>query len=114
MNMNISKNTQQWIKAGLLSLLVCAPNFAFAAAGLEKVENELVAYQTAIMSIYAILAVFYLIFKAFQIKANKADWQDFIMALLWVAIAGAIPIIAKTAWNTFRYCSHELKSRVKK
>jgi hypothetical protein len=47
------------------------------------------------------IAVFYLIFKVFQIKANKADWQDFMMALLWVAIAGAIPTIATTAWNAF-------------
>ena len=101
MNINISKNTQDWIKAGVLSLLVCVPNFAFAAAGLSEVENELKGYQTAIMSIYAIIAVFYLIFKVFQIKANKADWQDFMMALLWVAIAGAIPTIATTAWNAF-------------
>ena len=99
--MNISKNTQQWIKAGVLSLLVCAPNFAFAAAGLSEVENKLNEYETAIMAIYAIVAVFYLLFKVLQIKAKKADWQDFIMALFWVAVAGAIPLIAAAAWNAF-------------
>lgn len=99
--MNISKNTQQWIKAGVLSLLVCAPNFAFAAAGLSEVENKLKEYETAIMSIYAVVSVFYLIFITLKIKAKKADWQDFMMALFWVAVAGAIPLIAAAAWDAF-------------
>ena len=89
MTINISKNTQDWVKAGVLSLLVCAPNFAFAAGGLQAATENIEGYKSDIMFIIGVCAGVFLLAKIIMVGFfDKGDWIDVGKTAVYIFLAG--------------------------
>jgi hypothetical protein len=100
MTINISKNTQQWIKAGVLSLLLTAPSLVLAAGGLDAAKGQVESYKTEIMAIIGICAGVFLLAKVVMVGFfEKGDWIDVGKTAMYILIAGGAYQLATTFWK---------------
>jgi hypothetical protein len=97
MNINISKNTQQWIKAGVLSLFLAAPSFALAAGGLKATTDAVEGFKEDFMMIIGICAGVFLLSKIVMVGFfNKGDWVDVGKTAAYIFLAGGAYTLADT------------------
>jgi hypothetical protein len=100
MKINISKNTQDWIKAGVLSLLLAAPSFALAAGGLDAAKGNIEGYKSDIMLIIGICAGVFLLAKVVMVGFfDKGDWLDVGKTAVYIFLAGGAYTIADSFFN---------------
>lgn len=69
--------------------------------GINKVTGYANQLKTGMLTVGAIIAVIYLLWKAFECWGGRAEWKEFGLSVLYVAMAGASAALANWAWNAF-------------
>jgi len=97
------KSTLKMIARFVLPLLglVALSSPVLAAGGLQKAQDETSNLVMALYGIVGVGSTGYLLWLAFKAKTGQGTWSDFGMGILYVALAGAVVVIAPAAWNFF-------------
>lgn len=86
-------------------LALCFTQFALASGklqgGLNEAQNNLTMIKTWGISIAAVGAIVYLLWKGIETWRGRGDWGDFGMAVVHVALAGAAATLAGWAFGVF-------------
>ena len=94
------------VLTGLTGLaLAGAQGAAFATpggvGGLATAQGQASAIQTALYAVVGVLAAIYLIWLGVMAWADKKNWGDFGMGVVYVALVGASGVLATWAWGMF-------------
>lgn len=93
-------------KAGLTIALMTSPVLAMSATqdlkgGLTKFQGDVVVYRDLFFGLLGVIATIYLLWKALDAWQGRADWKEFALSVLYVAIAGGSIQLARWAWGYF-------------
>lgn len=94
-----------YIRWGLVALAAVAL-FAIPEAhadlqgGIKKAENYSKMIRDGIYSVAGFIAAIYLLWKGLQAWQGRADWGEFGMACVHVAIAGSAIVLAGWLWTS--------------
>lgn len=77
------------------------PAFADLQGGMTKAQNEVTQFRDSLMLILGVVATVYLLWKALDAWQGRADWKEFGLSVLYVAVAGGAVKLAEYAWTYF-------------
>ncbi len=77
------------------------PALASLQGGIDKATGIATQIKVGLLAIAAIGAVIYLLIKALECWNGRADWKEFGLAVLYVAMAGGAAALANWAWTAF-------------
>lgn len=91
-------------KAGLTVALMTSPVLAMAQnleGGLTEFTEDVKKYRNLFFAFLGVVATIYLLWKALDAWQGRADWKEFALSVLYVAIAGGSIKLAEWAWGYF-------------
>lgn len=93
-------------KAGLTVALMTSPVLAMSATqnlegGLTSFKTSVTTYRDLFFALLGVIATIYLLWKALDAWQGRADWKEFALSVLYVAIAGGSIQLARWAWAYF-------------
>lgn len=89
--------------AGIFVFVFLAVNPAFAdlQGGLGEVQSNMETIKKWLITLSAIGAVIYIMWKGLETWRSRGDWGDFGIACGYAALVGAAPAIADWAFSVF-------------
>lgn len=106
--MKVANNNdeQKWslsekLTLALLTTVISPAAFADLTGGVNKAKGYAEQLRDGLLAIGGIIAVIYLLWKALECWRGRADWGEFAMSVLYVAIAGGSAALAGWAWTVF-------------
>ncbi|OBX76261.1 hypothetical protein A9308_08990 [Moraxella atlantae] len=89
-----------WVVAAVM-LLGMHPAAADLVGGINKAKGQIDPAIQAFYVLVGIAATGYLLWKFLDAWQGRADWKDFGMAIVHVALAGSATVLAPEAWKWF-------------
>ncbi|WP_338755942.1 TrbC/VirB2 family protein (plasmid) [Moraxella lincolnii] len=104
--MEVANSNDKWslsekLTLAILTTIISPVAFADLQGGIKKAEDWAGRIRDGLLTIGGIIAVIYLLWKALECWRGRADWGEFAMSVLYVAIAGSSAALAGWAWTVF-------------